>query len=214
METERDSAFRPSKKSFQQMSHREDRATVQWRRLDLPGHEVAQLSREADGWRLSGVAAVAESGRPCRLEYDITSDAKWHTERCLVHGYVGLIAIKLDLVRSPSSAWTVNGAPVGSLDGCEDVDLGFSPATNLLPIRRLRLDVGATASVRAAWVRFPEMTTELLEQVYTRVAADRYLYESAGGTFKRELIVDATGFVVEYPGVWVAEASAGTVDVR
>ena len=64
--------------------------------------------------------------------------------------------------------------------------------------------MGASADVRAAWVRFPELAIELLEQRYTRLAAHRYLYESAGGTFRRELTVDDHGFVVDYPGLWIA----------
>ena len=102
----------------------------------------------------------------------------------------------------------IAGASSSTLDRCDDVDLAFSPATNLLPIRRLALAVGATATVRAAWVRVPELTVEVLEQVYTRLGPERYRYESADGAFQRELVVDATGFVLEYPGLWHAEARA------
>jgi uncharacterized protein len=91
------------------------------------------------------------------------------------------------------------------LKGCDDVDLGFTPATNLLPIRRLNLSIGAKAAVRAAWVRFPQLSVEVLDQSYTRLADDRYLYESAGGSFRRELLVDDVGFVLDYPDLWSAE---------
>lgn len=187
-------------------------ATILWRRLDLPGHEAAELRQIANGWELSGVAVVADAGRPCRLEYVITCGAKWLTRRCVVRGYIGSEEVALDLARAATGEWTANGAPAQHLKGCDDVDLAFSPVTNLLPIRRLRLDVGAAAPVRTAWVRFPEITIEVLEQMYTRVAPDRYLYESAGGTFQRELTVDATGLVLEYPDLWIAEARAGDVD--
>ena len=36
------------------------------------------------------------------------------------------------------------------LDGCPDVDFGWTPATNTVPIRRLGLEVGETASITAA----------------------------------------------------------------
>lgn len=188
-------------------------ATILWRRLDLPGHEAAELRQIAKGWQLSGVAIVADAGRPCRLEYVITCDAKWHTRRCLMRGFVGSEEVALDLVRAAKGEWTANGAPAPHLNSCDDVDLEFSPVTNLLPIRRLQLDVGAAAPVRTAWVRFPEVTVEVLEQVYTRVAPDRYLYESAGGTFRRELTVDAVGLVLDYPDLWIAEARAGDPDL-
>jgi uncharacterized protein len=186
-----------------------DRETIVWQRLDLPGHEAATAERDVDGWQLSGVAVVAESARPCRLDYTIACDAHWLTRRCSIRGYVGATSVLLDIVRAPSGAWTLGGEPMVSLDGCNDIDLGFSPATNLLPIRRLELAVGASATVRAAWIRFPDLEAEVLGQVYTRISLDRYLYESAGGSFRRELIVDEFGFVLDYPGLWRAEARAG-----
>jgi len=185
-----------------------DGETILWRRLDLPGHEIASIFREADGWRLIGVAVLAESGRPCRIEYDIRCDVQWKTRRCVIVGHIGEQRVSLDVERSTSDVWSIGGAAMTALDGCDDIDLGFSPATNLLPIRRLALPIGAQSIVRAAWIRFPELTAEVLEQTYARLSADRYLYESAGGAFRRELQVDAFGCVIDYPGLWHAEATA------
>ena len=50
--------------------------TILWRRLDLPGHEIATIVSTADGWCLEGVAILVESGRPCRIEYEIRCDAR------------------------------------------------------------------------------------------------------------------------------------------
>ena len=128
------------------------------------------------------------------------------TRRCALHGYVGAVAVVLQLERSAAGTWTVDGTRATHLDGCDDIDLGFTPATNLLPIRRLDLKVGDSAPVRAAWVRFPELSTEVLDQVYARLGTERYLYTSAGGSFRRELTVDEAGFVLDYPELWQAEA--------
>jgi hypothetical protein len=190
--------------------------TIVWRRLDLPGHEIATIIPDPDGWRLDGVAVLVESGRPCRIEYDIRCDALWRTQRCVIRGHVGERRVSLEVERDPAAVWSIGGIEVSALAGCDDIDLGFSPATNLLPIRRLALPVGAHAIVRAAWIRFPELTAEVLEQAYTHVSADRYVYESAGGAFRRELHVDAFGCVIDYPGLWHAEATAAfpTEEVR
>jgi hypothetical protein len=101
--------------------------------------------------------------------------------------------------------WMLNGRACPEVTGCDDVDLSFTPATNLLPIRRLRLAVGAQASVRAAWLRFPELTLELLEQAYTRVAETQYRYESRGGEFVALLETNTSGFVTRYPDLWQVE---------
>lgn len=197
----------------------EDHATILWQRLDLPGHDIASLRHDAApavhsadgvasvaGWHLSGVAVLAHASRPSRMEYDIVCDSSWVTRSCTLRGYIGATPVALDITRNSRAEWTVGGAPAHMLNGCDDIDLGFTPATNLLPIRRLDLPIGAKAPVRAAWVKFPDLTLEVLEQTYTRLAHDRYLYESAGGAFRRELLVDDVGFVVEYPDFWRAEA--------
>jgi hypothetical protein len=62
--------------------------------------------------------------------------------------------------------------------------------------------------VRAAWLRFPELTLEPLDQVYRRLDATTVRYESNGGRFVRDLRVNGEGMVTEYPGLWVAEAEA------
>lgn len=181
---------------------------ILWRRLDLSGHEAAALRPVNDGWQISGVAVLVESDRPCKLEYAITCDPEWRTQRCTIEGFIGATPVSLDLARNTRGAWRSNGTPLPALHDCDDVDLGFSPITNTLPIRRLQLDVGSSAPVRAAWVRFPDLTVEVLEQRYTRLSVHRYRYESAGGAFSRELTVDATGLVIEYPDFWIAEGRA------
>jgi hypothetical protein len=76
------------------------------------------------------------------------------------------------------------------------VDLGCSPSTNTLPIRRLRLGVGASHTIQAAWVRFPELTVVKAAQTYTRV--DDLTYRYASGDFQAELTVDDDGLVTAY----------------
>jgi hypothetical protein len=92
--------------------------------------------------------------------------------------------------------------------GCIDLDLNFSPSTNLLPIRRLDLAIGQEAEVQAAWLRFPSFTLERLEQLYRRIDVATYRYESAGGKFVTELQVNAAGFVTHYPNAWQVEAGS------
>jgi hypothetical protein len=185
-----------------------DAETILWQRLDVPGHEIATITPHADGWLLNGVAVFVETGNPCRIEYDIRCDAQWTTRECLLRGSIGARRVQLEIERNGAAGWSIEGIEIPGVRGCDDIDLGFSPVTNLLPIRRLALPIGGHALVRAAWIRFPELTVEVLEQTYARVASNRYHYESAGGSFRRDLVVDAFGCVVEYPGLWRAEATA------
>jgi uncharacterized protein len=99
---------------------------------------------------------------------------------------------------------------VPELAGALDVDLGFTPATNTQPIRRIGLEVGESASVRSAWLRFPELRLEPLEQTYTREAEQSFRYRALvdGEPFIARLDTDAFGRVLRYEGLWEAEFAA------
>jgi uncharacterized protein len=90
--------------------------------------------------------------------------------------------------------------------GCIDVDLNFTPATNLIAIRRLALGVGHKSDAPAAWLRFPEYTLERLEQRYYRVSLDTYDYQAPRVGYSGLLQVSDIGFVTQYPGCWALEA--------
>ena len=181
--------------------------SILWRRLDQAGHEAARLVETASGYALDGSAVFAEAGAPCRLNYRIVCDANWRTGSANVHGWIGTRGVALDITADAQRRWFVNGIECADALGCEDLDLSFSPLTNLLPIRRLRLKVGARAAVRAAWLRFPECRIEPLDQLYERAGDLAYRYESGGGSFVTVLQVNPAGFITHYPDLWTCESS-------
>lgn len=151
---------------------------------------------------LEGCAVFSEAGRPCRLDYRIECDAAWRTRAARICGWVGDESIALDLAADGARRWTLNGASCPAVAGCDDLDLSFSPSTNLLPLRRARLAVGQQVVVRSAWLRFPGCALELLEQTYERLGESTYRYVVVGGAFSATLEVDDVGLVVDYPGLW------------
>ena len=172
--------------------------TVLWKSIPWPGHESARLLELDDGWELEGAATFLNDGEPCRLDYTIDCDPQWHTRRADVYGWIGNRAIDV-IVEVTNGIWTMNGVEQKQVAGCIDVDLNFSPSTNLLPIRRQATDV------RTAWLRFPSFELEVLEQRYTRLAEDRYRYESFTTNFAAELRVSPNGLVLDYENIWTAE---------
>jgi uncharacterized protein len=175
-----------------------------WRRLDNPGHEWARLSDFGSGPVLRGTSIFLEDNVPGRLDYKIQCNSQWKTQVAEVLGWVGDSKTKLRLERTPGDIWRINGRPVPQVTGCSDIDLSFSPSTNLLPIRRLKLDIGQEAEVRAAWLIFPSMELRLLVQRFRREGAHRYSYASDTG-FSTHLDVNEEGFPVHYPPLWTEE---------
>jgi hypothetical protein len=183
-------------------------ATIIWRRLDVPGHESARLlSRDVKQF-LAGTSVFIHDGEPCRLDYSIVCSPAWQTESVSVRGWVGHREIEVDINVDSLCRWKLNGHDVPAVAGCLDVDLNFSPSTNLLPIRRLNLGVGQSAAVTAAWLRFPGFQLAPLPQTYRRDAEQTYRYESAGGSFVRDLTVNDAGFVTHYPGFFTVEEAS------
>lgn len=185
-------------------SPRMEDAHILWTRLDRPGHEVARLRETTNGHGLEGAAVFAETSQPCDVRYTIACDRMWRTISLELKGWIGNREIALAVTVDDARRWVVNGHPAPDLHGCDDVDLGFSPSTNLLPIRRMSLEVGQRAAIRAGWVRFPACVVEPLDQLYERIARSTYRYESAGGRFTALLEVNDAGFVTSYPGFWEA----------
>jgi hypothetical protein len=199
----------------------EMRRTVLWRSIAWVGTEWCALRRDSGGWRLSGTVLAAVGNEPARVQYAVTLDDGWSTREVEVDLWLGASAEprSLRMLVDQEQRWRIVVDPpdVGrepgtseALHGLVDVDLGFSPATNTLPIRRLAPAIGEAVDVTAVWVRFPELTVEPLPQRYTRLDERRYRYESAGGAFQAELVVDDLGLVIAYENGWerLAEATA------
>ncbi|HEX2889715.1 putative glycolipid-binding domain-containing protein [Vineibacter terrae] len=176
---------------------------IMWRRvMDDLSFELARLSRPAAGPALSGVVLVAEGGAPLRMDYRVHCDEAWRTRSVdVTQTYLGHRRALL-LTHDGDGTWLVDGKPAPTLAGCTDVDLGISPSTNALPVNRLRLGVGESQVIRAAWVRFPSLEIVAAEQSYERVAAMQYRYRSLTSGFEALIDVDDDGLPTDYAGIW------------
>ncbi len=180
--------------------------SIVWRRQDQPGLEFAKLVSIDGEWYLTGTVVVVQERMPCELRYRVVCGPDWRTESADIRGTLGVQPVSIQIANDAQLGWVMNGGLCAGLDGCADIDLAFTPATNTIPIRRLGLAVGESADVSAAWLRFPEMSVERLDQRYTRISEMKYRYESGGGKFVRELTVSPDGLLQEYPGLWRAES--------
>ena len=173
-----------------------------WQWLTGPGLERFELVREEGGWKVRGtIVALGESG-PAEAVYSWSSDEAWQTHRAQISLRDESGERSLHVI-AKNGSWFENGHEKKQFAGCVDIDLGWSPSTNTIAIRRLNLLVGARSGpLTMAWVRFPLLTLEILPQEYERVSDRRYIYTSRGGGFRAALDVDKDGLVVEYKGYW------------
>ena len=172
---------------------------LQWRRLDKPGSEYFALSQVPDGWELAGTVIVTLDDEPVLVRYSVRCRPRWETHEVAVVNESGGTTRELHLT-ADGGRWRSDEGPLSGLDGAIDVDLGVTPSTNTLPIRRLELEIGQRADLAVAWIRFPDVSVTRSDQRYTRLAEFVYRYES--GSFRRDIEVDDLGLVTTYPGLF------------
>jgi hypothetical protein len=175
--------------------------TIHWRDWSGYGLEHAALSKKARYIEVQSAVICGPIRAGFAALYSLKLDRGW----CVIEMQASLLgtAESVYLRRTEEGHWfDGNNRSLLHLNGIFDVDLSITPFTNTLPIRRLRLGVGESAEIVTAYVAFPQLTVSVDPQRYTRVAADRYKYESLDRDFVREITVDGNGFVITYPGLF------------
>jgi uncharacterized protein len=173
-----------------------------WQRHDQAALENFSLQSARGFLFLSGQITSVLANVPCFVTYGVVCAEDWSTREAHVHVTRGGDPSLIRLTRSTTGLWEVDGVPRPDLDGVIDLDIEWTPATNALPLNRVKLEIGESREVDAAWVRVPDLTVERLRQKYTRVREDAYRYESGDGSFVAELEVDDARFVERYGEIW------------
>ena len=99
-------------------------------------------------------------------------------------------------------SWFDKGEVLQQFDGCIDVDLPLTPFTNTLPINRLKLQVGEQQVIRVVYLDLLNNAIKPIAQRYTRLSEFQYKYENVPNDFEAVILVDESGFVVDYPGLF------------
>jgi hypothetical protein len=158
-----------------------------------------------------------------RLDLELHVDADWITRRLAL--VVSSDGWARSLVLERARAWTGSLTDEGAVPqeviastppdtvapgdvppDVLDVDVQYSPLTNLMPIRRLGLDrPGAAGSFVMAWISVPSLAITLDDQRYTLLGIDDgdrcARFENGVGFFTAVIRCDADGVVVDYPGI-------------
>jgi len=193
-----------------------------WTRTDVPGSEVVVFD-DRRGLVARGTQQAVDP-IPYTARYELVADDTWQTSRldvsCEGAGWMRTVRLQRAAGRwrattgeqgDLDAALVAAGKPRTGFPGIEDasrleraldVDLGGSPLTNTLVIRRLGLLNAAPDrpfTVLTAWVLLPGLEIVASEQTYTPLGGTRVRFES--DDFRADLTVDADGYVVHYPGL-------------
>ncbi len=190
---------------------------VLWEGIDDWRTEAVTIDLDADGIHARGTQVGADP-LPYRLDYRLAAPG-FVTESLEVDVAGDGWERSLRLARGAEGEWTIDartegdpalgppGGDAGVLRGAIDCDLGLSPLTNLLPIRRDRLHEGAArADYLMAWVSVPDLGVIAYPQRYEHVRRDpdgssvvRFISLGVDEGFQADLQLDPDGLVVVYP---------------
>lgn len=113
---------------------------ILWRRTDGSTMEYCKF-QFGSATIISGQVIGDLGGALGNVEYDVFCQPDGSTESVSVQMNTSANSISLTIRREPSGLWLVNDKAEPGLQECMDMDIGVTPATNTLPIRRLKLAV-------------------------------------------------------------------------
>jgi hypothetical protein len=178
---------------------------VVWQAWTGVSLESCRISQTSDGLRAESVALGVEAGQTWAVRYTLRCDAGWRSRE--------LTVASLSSDEGPITLWgdgtggwrNAAGERLPALEGCLDVDLSSTAFTNTLPIRRLGMVPGWSEEITVVYVAVPELEVSVSRQRYHCLSwgpdGGRYRFEAPASGFTAEILVDAEGLVLEYPGI-------------
>ena len=83
--------------------------------------------------------------------------------------------------------------------GCTDIDFVNTPFTNCIPIRRLPLVTGHSATITVAVIDVETLGIKKQTQKYTKISPNTWRYFSNYSNCEVEATVDEFGFILDEP---------------
>jgi hypothetical protein len=174
--------------------------TIRWEPLDEAGLEHLEVRQTSYGIVVQSTLIGTFDGTEFGCRYEVTLDPDWTFRHLVLEKTDGNVLI---LKHNGHGKWErASGDDLPEFNGCVDIDIGATPFTNTLPIRRVRLEREKPQRFRMVWVPLDTLVPFVDEQVYTRIDDTRVHYQAADGSFEATITIDEDGFVLDYPGLF------------
>ena len=142
-----------------------------------------------------------------RVEYEIRTNKDWHVVSFALRGFHSDQSLQWKFESDGNGNWTREGKPADEFKDCIDIDIPLTPFTNTLPINRLKLMPDSSQQISVLYLDVLEQRISVVKQQYTRLSETEYQYENIPNDFEAKIKVDVSGFVVDYPQLFVRTAA-------
>lgn len=172
---------------------------VVWEGTDAKSMECLSW-QQVEGTIIAGsyITGVSDDV-PFSIHYLVETDDQWITRQVLVNDLLNPNS-NIQLNTDGKGKWYHGTEPLELAEGCFDVDIGLTPFTNTLPIRRLIWKEGIRQTIQVVHIALPDLRIVRAEQHYTQLPGGLFLFESSDH-FRAELSLDENKLVSDYPGI-------------
>jgi hypothetical protein len=179
---------------------------ILWTGREYYSLENCLINESAAGADISSTIIGHYEEKIYKVEYHIKTNANWETIFfeiiCRLNNQTQTISGESD----GKGNWSKGGQPLEQFKGCIDIDISLTPFTNTLPIRRLQLQPRQSREIQVLYCNLLSAQTIRVRQQYTCVSTNIFRYENIPNDFEAAIQVDASGFVVDYPSLFVRTA--------
>jgi len=180
---------------------------ILWTGREYYSLENCLIDESAAGAEISSAIIGYYEEKMYKVEYRINTNTHWETVFfeivCHINNQTQTITGESD----GKGNWSKAGESLEQFKGCIDIDISLTPFTNTLPIRRLQLQPHETREIQVLYCNLLNGQTMPVRQQYTCLSATEYKYENIPNDFEATIQVDASGFVVDYPSLFVRTAA-------
>ena len=165
--------------------------------------ENCLINITSDGTEIRSAIIGLYQDKLYRVEYTVQTNLNWETTFVEINSQHNNRRQTIKLNGDGQGNWLVDGKRDGRFDGCIDIDIQLTPFTNSLPIKRLKMFPGQEHKIKVLYIDLLEQQVKPVEQKYARLSDRTYHYENIPNDFEADIIVDESGFVVDYPLLFV-----------
>lgn len=141
------------------------------------------------------------------VSYEIKTNQHWQTVFAHLQVQHNNQRRKVLLESDGKGNWKSNGKAAAEFKGCLDVDIRITPFTNSLAVNRLKLKVKEASQIQVVYLDVLNDSISTVKQRYVRLSPSVYHYENILNDFEADIQVDESGFVVDYPQLFVRTAA-------